>query len=84
MSSHLLLQKGYSERELVCFVVSQLKVLVACTMQASHIMDRMVNQNMYYALMQASHIMDRMANQNMYEEIAMDFKYWEDASDAFR
>jgi len=33
---------------------------------------------------QAAHIMDRMANQNMFEEIAMDFKYWEDASDAFR
>jgi len=28
--------------------------------------------------------MDRMANQNMFEEIAMDFKYWEDASDAYR
>lgn len=28
--------------------------------------------------------MDRMANQNMFEEIAMDFKYWEDASDSFR
>lgn len=25
-----------------------------------------------------------MANQNMYEEITADFKYWEDASDAFR
>ena len=33
---------------------------------------------------QAAHIMDRMANQNMFEEIAMDFKYWEDASDAYR
>ena len=32
----------------------------------------------------AALILDRMANQNMYEEIAMDFKYWEDASDAFR
>jgi len=29
-------------------------------------------------------ILDRMANQNMFEEISMDFKYWEDASDAFR
>lgn len=29
-------------------------------------------------------ILDRMVNQNMYEEIAMDFKYWDDASDAFR
>ena len=29
-------------------------------------------------------ILDRMVNQNMYEEIAMDFMYWEDASDAFR
>uniref|UniRef100_A0A7S3VNC9 Uncharacterized protein n=1 Tax=Dunaliella tertiolecta TaxID=3047 RepID=A0A7S3VNC9_DUNTE len=33
---------------------------------------------------QAAHILDRMANQNMFEEIAMDFKYWEDASDAVR
>ena len=29
-------------------------------------------------------IVDRMVNQNMFEEVAMDFKYWEDASDAFR
>ncbi|PNH05389.1 Dynein, intermediate chain, flagellar outer arm [Tetrabaena socialis] len=28
--------------------------------------------------------LDRMVNQNMYEEVAMDFKYWDDASDAFR
>mmetsp|Transcript_11102 Transcript_11102/g.19346 ORF Transcript_11102/g.19346 Transcript_11102/m.19346 type:complete len:707 (+) Transcript_11102:95-2215(+) len=33
---------------------------------------------------QATCILDRMANQNMFEEIAMDFKYWEDASDSFR
>ena len=32
----------------------------------------------------SARIMDRMVNQNMYEEISMDFKYWEDASDAFR
>ncbi len=32
----------------------------------------------------AVRIIDRMANQNMYEEIAMDFKYWEDVSDAYR
>ncbi len=35
-------------------------------------------------LSKASRILDRMANQNMFEEIAMDFKYWEDSSDAFR
>lgn len=35
-------------------------------------------------LAEASRILDRMANQNMFEEIAMDFKYWEDASDSFR
>lgn len=35
-------------------------------------------------LQQSLHILDRMVNQNMYEEIAMDFKYWDDASDAFR
>lgn len=29
-------------------------------------------------------ILDRMVNQNMFEEIAMDFKYWDDTSDAFR
>jgi dynein intermediate chain 1 len=32
----------------------------------------------------AVHIVDRMVNQNMFEEIAMDFKYWEDASDTYR
>mmetsp|Transcript_24088 Transcript_24088/g.57176 ORF Transcript_24088/g.57176 Transcript_24088/m.57176 type:complete len:706 (-) Transcript_24088:55-2172(-) len=29
-------------------------------------------------------IMERMVNQNTYDEIAQDFKYWEDASDAFK
>lgn len=32
----------------------------------------------------ALRILDRMANQNMYEDVAADFKYWDDASDAFR
>ncbi|GAX72654.1 hypothetical protein CEUSTIGMA_g110.t1 [Chlamydomonas eustigma] len=32
----------------------------------------------------AVRIVDRMVNQNMFEEIAMDFKYWEDASDTYR
>ncbi|KAL6762450.1 WD40-repeat-containing domain protein [Haematococcus lacustris] len=36
------------------------------------------------ALAHATNMLDRMANQNMYEEISMDFKYWEDASDAYR
>jgi dynein intermediate chain 1 len=29
-------------------------------------------------------ILDRMVNQNTYAEVAMDFKYWDDTSDAFR
>lgn len=29
-------------------------------------------------------ILDRMVNQVSYADVAMDFKYWEDASDAFR
>ncbi|MEW5317945.1 MAG: hypothetical protein WDW38_009202 [Sanguina aurantia] len=36
------------------------------------------------ALQTSLRILDRMANQNMYEEISMDYKYWDDASDAFR
>jgi dynein intermediate chain 1 len=36
------------------------------------------------ALPKATCTLDRMVNQNMFEEIAMDFKYWEDASDGFR
>ena len=36
------------------------------------------------AMQHALQILDRMANQNMFEEISMDFKYWDDASDAFR
>ncbi|PNW75678.1 hypothetical protein CHLRE_12g536550v5 [Chlamydomonas reinhardtii] len=35
-------------------------------------------------LMHSLGTLDRMVNQNMYEEVAMDFKYWDDASDAFR
>ena len=29
-------------------------------------------------------VLERMVNQNTYDEIAQDFKYWEDASDSFR
>ncbi|EPZ33815.1 hypothetical protein O9G_002527 [Rozella allomycis CSF55] len=29
-------------------------------------------------------ILERMANQNTYEDVAQDYKYWEDASDEFR
>lgn len=35
-------------------------------------------------MVRAVKIVDRMVNQNMYEEIAMDFKYWEDVSDGYR
>ncbi len=31
-----------------------------------------------------SRVVERMVNQNMFEEIAADFKYWEDASDMYR
>jgi dynein intermediate chain 1 len=29
-------------------------------------------------------IIERMANQNTYDDIAQDYKYWEDISDEFR
>lgn len=32
----------------------------------------------------ATKVLERMVNQNTYDEIAQDFKYWEDASDSFR
>jgi hypothetical protein len=32
----------------------------------------------------ASKVMERMVNQNTYDDIAMDFKYWDDASDQFK
>ncbi|EDV26891.1 uncharacterized protein TRIADDRAFT_22484, partial [Trichoplax adhaerens] len=32
----------------------------------------------------ASKIVERMVNQNTYDDIAQDFKYWEDAADEFR
>jgi dynein intermediate chain 1 len=35
-------------------------------------------------MIRAVKIVDRMVNQNMFEEIAMDFKYWEDVSDSYR
>lgn len=51
----------------------------------SHLAAREVVDPMHSEhLAQSARILDRMANQNMFEEIAMDFKYWEDASDAFR
>ena len=36
------------------------------------------------ALIKALRIVDRTVNQNMYDEITMDYKYWEDTTDAFR
>ena len=35
-------------------------------------------------LLKAARILERMVNQNTYNDIAQDFKYWEDASDEFR
>ena len=35
-------------------------------------------------LLKAAKILERMVNQNTYNDIAQDFKYWEDASDEFR
>ena len=32
----------------------------------------------------AVRVMERMVNQNFYDDIAQDFKYWEDQSDQFR
>ena len=38
----------------------------------------------YRKLLKAARILERMVNQNTYNDIAQDFKYWEDASDEFR
>ena len=35
-------------------------------------------------LLKAAKILERMVNQNTYNDIALDFKYWDDASDEFR
>lgn len=29
-------------------------------------------------------VVERMVNQNTFDEISMDFKYWDDTSDAYR
>jgi hypothetical protein len=36
------------------------------------------------ALLDRMRIVDRMVNQNTYADVAMDFKYWDDTSDALR
>eukprot|EP00741_Cyanophora_paradoxa_P015118 tig00020848_g14589.t1 len=36
------------------------------------------------AMSKALKIVERMVNQNAYDDIAQDYKYWEDASDAYR
>eukprot|EP00899_Mesostigma_viride_P011545 jgi/Mesvir1/20391/Mv12295-RA.1 len=36
------------------------------------------------SMMKAAKVMERMVNQNSFDDIAQDYKYWEDASDAFR
>ncbi|KAJ1553941.1 cytoplasmic dynein with WD40 domain, partial [Nowakowskiella sp. JEL0078] len=45
------------------------------------------NEEVYYKsveLRKAMTIIERMANQNTFDDIADDYKYWEDASDEFR
>ncbi|RZF40619.1 hypothetical protein LSTR_LSTR007502 [Laodelphax striatellus] len=37
-----------------------------------------------YRMFQAAKILERMINQNTYDEIAQDYRYWEDPSDEFR
>ncbi|CAD7695357.1 unnamed protein product [Ostreobium quekettii] len=32
----------------------------------------------------AAHVLERMVNQNTFDELSMDFKYWDDATDALR
>lgn len=32
----------------------------------------------------AAKVVERMVNQNTFDDIAMDFKYWDDASDQFK
>lgn len=36
------------------------------------------------AMLDKMRIMDRMVNQNTFADVAMDFKYWDDTSDALR
>jgi dynein intermediate chain 1 len=36
------------------------------------------------SMTKATKVMERMVNQNSYDDIAQDFKYWEDQSDQFR
>nr|XP_040567096.1 dynein intermediate chain 1, axonemal-like isoform X1 [Lepeophtheirus salmonis] len=42
------------------------------------------NDKVNKKLFKAAKILERMVNQNTYNDIALDFKYWEDASDEFR
>ena len=36
------------------------------------------------AMQKSLKIIERMLNQNTYDEIAQDFRFWEDASDGFK
>ena len=49
-------------------------------MQKCHISVNQVNKKM----LRAAKILERMVNQNTYDEIAQDFRFYEDASDEFR
>ncbi|TRY67482.1 hypothetical protein TCAL_05969 [Tigriopus californicus] len=42
------------------------------------------NEDLNRNMLKAAKILERMVNQNTYNDIALDFKYWEDASDEFR
>lgn len=44
--------------------------------------DEVVMESAELAL--AAKVLERMVNQNTYDDISMDFKYWDDASDQFK
>ena len=42
------------------------------------------NDEVNKRMLRAAKILERMVNQNTYDEIAQDFRFYEDASDEFR
>ena len=63
------------------FIVQQVKSMRRRLLEAPR---ESCNDEVNKRMLRAAKILERMVNQNTYDEIAQDFRFYEDASDEFR
>ena len=66
---------------IVMFIVQQVKSMRRRLLEAPR---ESCNDEVNKRMLRAAKILERMVNQNTYDEIAQDFRFYEDASDEFR